>query len=35
MARKSKSALNKTGLYYAREARGMNRTELVKRSNAN
>jgi transcriptional regulator with XRE-family HTH domain len=32
MARKSKSALNKTGLYYAREARGMNRTELVKRS---
>jgi transcriptional regulator with XRE-family HTH domain len=32
MARKAKSALNKTGLYYAREARGMSRTELVKRS---
>ena len=32
MARKSKSALNETGLYYAREARGMSRTELVKRS---
>jgi transcriptional regulator with XRE-family HTH domain len=32
MARKSKFALNKTGLYYAREARGMSRTELVKRS---
>ena len=32
MARKAKSALSKTGLYYAREARGMSRTELVKRS---
>jgi transcriptional regulator with XRE-family HTH domain len=32
MARKAKSALNKTGLHYAREARGMSRTELVKRS---
>lgn len=32
MARNAKSALNKTGLYYAREARGMSRTELVKRS---
>jgi len=32
IARKPKSGSNKTGLYYAREARGMNRTELVKRS---
>ena len=32
MARKAKSALNKTGLYHAREARGMSRSELVKRS---
>jgi transcriptional regulator with XRE-family HTH domain len=32
MARKAKSALSKSGLYYAREARGMSRTELVKRS---
>jgi transcriptional regulator with XRE-family HTH domain len=32
MARKAKSGLNKTGLHYAREARGMSRTELVKRS---
>ena len=32
MARKAKSALSKTGLYYAREARGMSRTALVKRS---
>jgi transcriptional regulator with XRE-family HTH domain len=31
MARKAKSE-RKTGLYYAREARGMSRTELVKRS---
>jgi len=32
MARKSKSAERKTGLYYAREARRMSRSELVKRS---
>jgi transcriptional regulator with XRE-family HTH domain len=32
MARKAKSAVSKTGLHYAREARGMSRTELVKRS---
>ncbi len=32
MARKVKSASKKTGLYYAREARGMSRSELVKRS---
>ena len=32
MASKSKSESKKTGLYYAREARGMSRTELVKRS---
>jgi transcriptional regulator with XRE-family HTH domain len=32
MARKSKSAEHKTGLYYAREARRMSRSELVKRS---
>jgi transcriptional regulator with XRE-family HTH domain len=32
MAVKSKSESNKTGLYHAREARGMRRTELVKRS---
>jgi transcriptional regulator with XRE-family HTH domain len=32
MARKSKSAEHKTGLYYAREARHMSRSELVKRS---
>jgi transcriptional regulator with XRE-family HTH domain len=32
MARKAKSESRKTGLYYAREARGMSRTELVKRS---
>jgi len=32
MAGKAKSRQQKTGLYYAREARGMSRTELVKRS---
>jgi transcriptional regulator with XRE-family HTH domain len=32
MAGKAKSRQNKTGLYYAREARGMSRTQLVKRS---
>jgi transcriptional regulator with XRE-family HTH domain len=32
MAGKSKSESKKTGLYHAREARGMSRTELVKRS---
>jgi transcriptional regulator with XRE-family HTH domain len=32
MAVKSKSESKKTGLYHAREARGMSRTELVKRS---
>ena len=32
MARKPKSESKKTGLYYAREARGISRTELVKRS---
>jgi len=32
MARKVKTASKKTGLYYAREARGMSRTELVTRS---
>ena len=32
MARKAKSGPPKTGLYYAREARGMSRSELVKRS---
>jgi transcriptional regulator with XRE-family HTH domain len=32
MARKPKSESKKTDLYYAREARGMSRTELVKRS---
>jgi transcriptional regulator with XRE-family HTH domain len=32
MAGKAKSRLQKTGLYYAREARGMSRTQLVKRS---
>ena len=32
MARKPKSELKRTGLYYAREARSMSRTELVKRS---
>jgi transcriptional regulator with XRE-family HTH domain len=32
MARKAKLGLKKTGLYYAREARGMSRSELVKRS---
>ena len=32
MARKAKSEGRKTGLYHAREARGMSRTELVKRS---
>jgi hypothetical protein len=32
MARKARSEPPKTGLYYAREARGMSRTELVKRS---
>jgi transcriptional regulator with XRE-family HTH domain len=32
MARKVKSAAKKTGLHYAREARGMSRTELVKRT---
>jgi transcriptional regulator with XRE-family HTH domain len=32
MARKAKSGPHKTGLYYAREARGMSRTELVRRS---
>jgi transcriptional regulator with XRE-family HTH domain len=32
MARKSKPSRSHTGLYYAREARGMSRTELVRRS---
>src|SRR5690348_5898294 len=32
MAGKAKSRQQKTGLYYAREARGMSRTQLVKRS---
>ncbi|MFZ1152627.1 MAG: S24 family peptidase [Xanthobacteraceae bacterium] len=32
MARKAKSGSRKTGLYYAREARGMSRSALVKRS---
>jgi transcriptional regulator with XRE-family HTH domain len=32
MAGKAKSRRQKTGLYYAREARGMSRSELVKRS---
>jgi transcriptional regulator with XRE-family HTH domain len=32
MARQAKSGSKKTGLYHAREARGMSRTELVKRS---
>jgi transcriptional regulator with XRE-family HTH domain len=32
MARKAKSGSRKTGLYYAREARRMSRSELVKRS---
>jgi transcriptional regulator with XRE-family HTH domain len=32
MAGKAKTRQQKTGLYYAREARGMSRTELVKRS---
>jgi transcriptional regulator with XRE-family HTH domain len=32
MARQAKSGSKKTGLYYAREARHMSRTELVKRS---
>jgi len=32
MARKAKSHPQKTGLYHAREARGMSRTQLVKRS---
>src|SRR5262249_35284471 len=32
MARKAKSGPPKTGLYYAREARGMSRSDLVKRS---
>jgi phage repressor protein C with HTH and peptisase S24 domain len=32
MAGKAKSGQQKTGLYYAREARGMSRTELVRRS---
>src|SRR3974377_2478535 len=32
MARRAKSQPPKTGLYYAREARGMSRSELVKRS---
>jgi transcriptional regulator with XRE-family HTH domain len=32
MAGKAKSRQQKSGLYYAREARGMSRTELVKRS---
>jgi transcriptional regulator with XRE-family HTH domain len=32
MARKPKAQPQKTGLYHAREARGMSRTELVKRS---
>jgi transcriptional regulator with XRE-family HTH domain len=32
MADKAKSRQHKTGLYYAREARGMSRTQLVKRS---
>jgi transcriptional regulator with XRE-family HTH domain len=32
MAGKAKSRQQKTGLYYAREARGMSRSELVKRS---
>src|SRR5262249_16099098 len=32
MAGKTKSRQQKTGLYYAREARGMSRSELVKRS---
>jgi DNA-binding Xre family transcriptional regulator len=32
MARKAKSKRQKTGLYHAREARGMSRTELVKPS---
>jgi transcriptional regulator with XRE-family HTH domain len=32
MAAKSKSESKRTGLYYAREARGMSRTDLVKRS---
>jgi transcriptional regulator with XRE-family HTH domain len=32
MARQPKSGSKKTGLYYARETRGMSRTELVKRS---
>src|SRR5215470_11232923 len=32
MAGKAKSRQQKTGLYYAREARGISRTELVKRS---
>lgn len=32
MAGKAKSRQHKTGLYYAREARGVSRTELVKRS---
>src|SRR5690349_24804045 len=32
MAGKAKSRLQKTGLYHAREARGMSRNQLVKRS---
>jgi transcriptional regulator with XRE-family HTH domain len=32
MARKAKSESKKTGLYHAREARGMSRSELVRRS---
>jgi transcriptional regulator with XRE-family HTH domain len=32
MARKTKPSRSHTGLYYAREARGMSRTELVRRS---
>jgi hypothetical protein len=32
MAGKAKSRQKKTGLYYAREARRMSRSELVKRS---
>jgi transcriptional regulator with XRE-family HTH domain len=32
MARKAKSESKKTGIYRAREARGMSRSELVRRS---